>query len=153
LSLRELATLLRKWMAFSRSGLPASFVRHNFLRGADLGLSLLGVGLALALGDHGALLVALSALLVFTYSQMALHRSFSGAPVPLRFFWVPLVVPFVSGFLLATTRIMRTIEWRGQSYQLNGAARLASEAALSAATAMRSSVAPAAPSRSSLLPH
>jgi ceramide glucosyltransferase len=153
LSLRELAALLRKWMAFSRSGLPAAFTHHNFLRGADLGLAIVTAVVAALLDDGIALSFSAAALALFTYSQMSLHQRFAAAPVPLRFAWVPLVVPFISGILLATTRISRTVVWRGQSYQLNGAALLAAApAALSGAVAaVRSSVVPTAPQRNSMI--
>jgi ceramide glucosyltransferase len=164
LDLGELTKLLRKWMTFSRSGLPEGFVHRNILRGVDLGLALGSTVLALAL--DAPLLAAFAALTLafWIYSQVSLYRRLTGFSVPLRFgWWVPVVAPFLAGFLLATSRLNRTVEWRGQSYQLNGSARLASPAsgegrvsltpALSASVArVRSSVAPAAPRRSSMLP-
>jgi hypothetical protein len=93
---------------------------------------------------------------LWIYSQVSLYRKLTGFSVPLRFaFWVPVVAPFLAGFLLATSRLSKTVEWRGQSYQLNGSARLAAGpmTALSASVArVRSSVVPAGQQRSSVLP-
>lgn len=154
LGLSELTTLLRKWMTFSRSGLPTEFLHRNFLRGVDLSLALGSTIVALALGLPLVALLAFATLSLWVYSQVALYRSMTGAHVPLRFaFWVPVVAPFLAGFLLATSGLNRTVVWRGQSYQLNGAARLANAAStLSTQAVARLSGVPAAPSRNSLLP-
>jgi ceramide glucosyltransferase len=155
LGLRELSTLLRKWMTFSRSGLPAEFVRRNWLRGIDLGFALGGSVLGLVLREPLLALLSLAALGTWVYSQVALYRRLTGATVPLRFaFWVPVVVPFVAATLLATSRLARSVEWRGQSYELNGAARLASApvAALSSAAGGRLAVVPPAPPRNLTVP-
>jgi ceramide glucosyltransferase len=146
LSLRALLSLLRKWMAFSRSGLPASFVRRNFVRGAELGLALVGTLATLALDMPALALPFGAALGLWIYSQIMLYGRLSGAKAPLRFAWVPLVVPFLSGLLLASTRLSRVVEWRGQAYQLDARARLSP--ALSPTAPARSSAAPAAPPHS-----
>ncbi len=126
LGLRELSALLRKWMAFSRSGLPAEFVRGNWLRGAELTLALGTTGAALATGHVLAALAPAAALILSLYSQLSLHRRFSGTRVPLRFAWVALVLPIVAGVLLLSTHLKRQVEWRGSSYRLDADARLAS---------------------------
>ena len=147
LSFAALLTLLKKWMAFSRSGLPASFLQHNFARGAEFGLALTGTLLALALGSVPAVLGMGAALALWVYSQMALYGRLSGAHTPARFAWVPLVVPFLSGALLLSTRISNRVEWRGQAYQLDAGARLAASV-LSATVAATSVGALPAPRRS-----
>lgn len=154
LGLRALSTLLRKWMTFSRSGLPAAFVRRNALRGLDLGLLLGVLSVALLAQQADVAWFAAAALGAWTSSQVALYRRASGAGVPLRFaFWVPLVVPFVAGSLLALTRFGRSVEWRGQAYALNAAGRLAQPAVLvSGRAAATSDVASAAPPRNLSFP-
>jgi ceramide glucosyltransferase len=126
LGLPELSTLLTKWMAFSRSGLPSEFIRRNALRGIELSAALaLTVG-GVLLHEPVLALLAASALSVWVYSQIALYRSMTGCDIPLRFaLWVPLVVPFLAGVLMAKSRVTSKVVWRGQAYELNGAARLA----------------------------
>jgi ceramide glucosyltransferase len=130
LGLRELSTLLTKWMAFSRSGLPAEFVHRNFVRGLELSLAL-GLSIAAIVMQEPALaLPASAALALWIYAQVALYRSLTGFDVPVRFaVWVPLVTPFLAGILMAKSSFTRKVVWRGQSYQLNGAARLDTSAA------------------------
>lgn len=147
LDLRELSSLLRKWMTFSRSGLPPEFVRRNWLRGIDMGLALAGGVVGLLLGAPVLVALSLIALSLWVASHVLLYRMLTGAAVPLRFaFWVPAVVPFVVGSLLIASRWARSIEWRGQSYALNDSARLAG--ALSPAARARSAVVPPAPPNS-----
>jgi ceramide glucosyltransferase len=151
LGLRELSSLLRKWMTFSRSGLPAEFVRRNWLRGIDMGLALAGSVLGLLLGEPVLAALSLIALSLWVLSHVLLYRALTGVAVPLRFaFWVPAVVPFVVGSLLVASRWARNIEWRGQSYALNDSARLA--AALSPAARARLAVVPPAPPSSLTVP-
>jgi ceramide glucosyltransferase len=151
LGLKELSTLLRKWMTFSRSGLPAEFVRRNVMRGVDLGLALGGGVLGLALDEPVLAALSLVALSLWVTSQVLLYRRMTGAAVPLRFaFWVPVVVPFVAASLLATSRLARSVEWRGQAYALDGAARLAG--GVSPSTTERLAVVPPAPPRSLTVP-
>jgi hypothetical protein len=53
----------------------------------------------------------------------------TGHDVPLRFaLWVPVVVPFLAGALMAKSRFTSKVVWRGQAYELNAAARLATSA-------------------------
>ncbi|HEX6245747.1 MAG TPA: glycosyltransferase, partial [Polyangiales bacterium] len=96
LSFRALVTLLQKWMAFSRSGLPASFLQRNFVRGAEFGVALVGTLLSLALAAPLAVLSMGAALSLWVYSQMTLYGRLSGAKTEARLAWVPLVVPFLS---------------------------------------------------------
>lgn len=127
LDLGALSALLTKWMAFSRSGLPPVFLRRNFVRGVELAAAL-GLSIsAVLLREPLLALLAASALSSWIFSQVALYRSLTGFDVPLRFaLWVPLVTPFLAAVLMAKSYFTNKVEWRGQSYQLNGAARLAS---------------------------
>ncbi|HEX6240550.1 MAG TPA: glycosyltransferase, partial [Polyangiales bacterium] len=126
LGLRELSTLLTKWMAFSRSGLPAEFVRRNWWRGMEIGLSLALTIAAVVMREPLLALFAASATGMWVYSQASLYQSLTGHDVPLHFaLWVPLVVPFLAAALLAKSRLTSKVEWRGQAYQLNAQARLA----------------------------
>jgi ceramide glucosyltransferase len=127
IGLHELSSLLTKWMAFSRSGLPAEFVHRNFVRGVELA-SALGLTIAAAVMQEPILgLPASAALFMWIYAQVALYRRLTGFDLPLRFaVWVPLVTPFLAAILMAKSSFTHKVEWRGQSYQLNSAARLAS---------------------------
>ncbi len=148
LGLPELSTLLTKWMAFSRSGLPAEFVRRNALRGVELASALALTVIAIVQREPVLAGFAASALAAFIYSQAGLYRSMTGHDVPLRFaLWVPVVVPFLAGILMAKSRMTSKVVWRGQSYELNAAARLATSVKPSGARASL----PALPSASQRL--
>jgi ceramide glucosyltransferase len=152
LGFSELSTLLSKWMTFARSGLPAAFVHRNWLRGVDLSLALTLAAAPFLLEASRVALLAAAPLGLWIVSQVSLYRRLTGARIPLRFaFWVPVVAPFLAGVLMATSGLRRSVVWRGQSYKLNGAARLLGES-LSATTATRSGAATTERPRSSRLP-
>jgi ceramide glucosyltransferase len=141
LGLPELSTLLTKWMAFSRSGLPTEFVRRNALRGVELASALALTITAIVQQEPVLAGFAASTLAAFIYSQVCLYRSMTGQDVPLRFaLWVPVVVPFLAGILMAKSRFTSKVVWRGQAYELNPAARLATSAKPSVARASSSAL-------------
>jgi ceramide glucosyltransferase len=57
---RQFIRVFRRWMLFSTGGLPASFTRPNWLRGALYFTALIATGVALATGNWVGALVAFS---------------------------------------------------------------------------------------------
>jgi ceramide glucosyltransferase len=117
--------LYRRWLCFSRNGLPGSFTLPMWLRGVEFWLALLLLLGAIATGHSGAALVPLSALAVFALGFRALDEQLGGAPIPLRWLWVALAVPFVAPFELVSMALVKQVDWRGRAYALDAQARLA----------------------------
>jgi ceramide glucosyltransferase len=114
----------RRWLMFGQGGLPASFIRPHWIRGALYGVSCAATIAAAASGDLlGAVLPALAAS-SFVWSEIDLQKRCGGASIPLRHVWVAVVLPFLGGVVLLSTMVSKKIDWRGRSYDLDGAARL-----------------------------
>jgi len=125
LSLKEFFKLFRRWIACSQSGLPAGFVRQNWIRGMIAAASLVLTAGALVAAPLWAALPSAAALLLFTWSQLELHEKFSGQRLKKRHAWVPAALPLAGGLVTASTRIDPKIDWRGRSYALDQTSRLA----------------------------
>ncbi|MBK7864434.1 MAG: glycosyltransferase [Archangiaceae bacterium] len=124
LTLVDFFKLFRRWVACSQSGLPASFVRGNWLRGLFAGGALALTVAALVLGHAGAAIFPAAALALFSYSQLNLHEKFSGQKLKLRHFWMPAALPLIGGLVSASTKLDPRVDWRGRSYDLDAAAKL-----------------------------
>lgn len=127
----ELLALLKKWVAFSQSGLPFDFVLANWLRGAAVFAALAGAAGALATGSAAALALCLLALWWWTASQYALHALFAGQPLPLRYLWLPVPLPVLGAALSVAVKLRPTVTWRGRVYALGDGARLKSRTEVS----------------------
>jgi ceramide glucosyltransferase len=124
LSLSGFVLLMRRWLIFSRSGLPAHFKRPAWMHGLALGAALaalvgsIGAGWPVAAG-FAALTVALAC-----QSDILLHREFGGAPIPLKWSWVTVTIPLLGPLALASLVFDRHVDWRGRDYALDVGAHL-----------------------------
>jgi hypothetical protein len=100
-------------------------VRGQQLRGALGGAAFALTAAALAAAPLWAAVPPAAALFLFTWSQLRLHEQFSGQRVKWRHAWLPALLPIVGGLVSASMRLDPTIDWRGRSYSLDEAARLA----------------------------
>jgi ceramide glucosyltransferase len=124
MSLPEFARTARRWLVFSRSGIPARFALAAAFPFLGFWLGLVGfaegvMSRSLAAAAVGAtLMVAASAVL------LALNRATGGPPVPMRWWWMPCLM-FVAGpVVYVTTWIWPHVGWRGRMYDLNAKAEL-----------------------------
>ena len=116
--------LMRRWILFSRSGLPAALKLPGWIRGAAIWAALVaGVG-ALAAGWIGTAGVAAAALVAVCASDRALHRALGGAPLPLRFAWMSVGIALLAPWVLISMRADHHVDWRGRDYALDGGAHL-----------------------------
>lgn len=115
--------LFRRWLLFSRNGLPGMFTGRSWLRGFALGASLVVMIAALAVHPVAAIPAAL-ALLAALLSPLALHRRFGGAKVAWRHLWMVIALPLGGPLLILWSLIQRRVEWRGRDYPLDLHARL-----------------------------
>lgn len=114
----------RRWLLFSRSGLPTSFTRPHWLRGALYGASLVLSAMSVLGGNGSGLVLSLGAMAGFVVSQMQLHRKMGGQPIAWRHLWVPAVLPLVGGAVMLSALFSKRVDWRGRIYQLDARARL-----------------------------
>lgn len=124
LSLGGFIMTFRRWLLFSRSGLPTSFTRPHWLRGALYGVALSLLGVSIARLDIVGGVVALAAAGLFVGSQLLLHRKLGGLPVPWRHVWVPALLPLIGGGVMVAAMFSKSVDWRGRVYRLDAGARL-----------------------------
>jgi ceramide glucosyltransferase len=117
--------LMRRWLLFSRNGLPFEFTRPMWLRGAEFWIAFAAFALALHGCHFAAALAPLAALATYGWSLLDAHRRLGGAPIAARFWWVPVAIPLVAPPLLGWSLVHHTVEWRGRAYALDARARLA----------------------------
>ena len=124
MSFRRFLQLFRRWLMFSKGGLPMAFVRLHFFKATLWTLSALGLVVALlAASPMTASLFALN-LVTMAASDLALQRQQGGAHPSWLGLSVALSLPLVGGGVLLSTKVSRRIDWRGRSYALDGTARL-----------------------------
>jgi ceramide glucosyltransferase len=126
LGLRDFMGVFARWIAFSRTGLPAlSFKAVPMLHGVAFWL---GTALAVAaLADGHPVAAAIAALVpvAVALSINELHRAVGGAPLRLRHAWVALALLLAAPVVLLRSLISRRVSWRGRSYDLDAGAHLA----------------------------
>lgn len=126
LGLADFARTLRRWLIFSRSGLPVgSFKGRVWMRGLEFWLGLL-LTLGTGLTGHPLLaLIAAVAPATVLWSMVRLHRKFGGAPLAWRHAWVPLFILLAGPFAVLSAVLWPRVAWRGRKYRLDARSRLA----------------------------
>jgi hypothetical protein len=117
----EFARAARRWLVFSRSGIPGAFVL-----GAIIPFAAFWVGLVCALLGGSIVVVALGVLLMAAVSAeiLALDHATGAPPPPPRFWWMAPFMLFTGPFVYATTWFWPEVRWRGRVYELNARAEL-----------------------------
>ncbi|HEY2747503.1 MAG TPA: hypothetical protein VGL86_22925, partial [Polyangia bacterium] len=128
LTLGEFLPIFRRWMYFSRNGLPTSFVWRQWLQGGEWFVAFGALVAALVTGHLIAALLPLAAMAAQTASLIALNRRYGGAPIPARLWWAAAAFYFISPVVLVQNMLKKRVEWRGRVYALNTAAALATPA-------------------------
>ncbi|MGZ3425625.1 MAG: glycosyltransferase family 2 protein [Polyangia bacterium] len=124
MKLRDFLRLMRRWVLFSRSGLPARLTWPAYVHGTAIWLALLA-GVAGALqGSWAAVIVAGAALVAACDSDRSLYRDLDGTPLPRRFAWVTIAIALAGPFVAASMWLDHHVDWRGHDYALDGNARL-----------------------------
>jgi ceramide glucosyltransferase len=126
MSLLGFIPVLRRWMIFSKSGLPGAFVRPMWRRGIQYFLAVIGTGIALATAQPLVALFPAIALITYGLSMLGLYRAFAGEYPPFRYAFVAWMVPIVGTAAFISSFAYKKVEWRGRSYALDTAGELAS---------------------------
>ncbi|MDB4968614.1 MAG: hypothetical protein JWN44_4303 [Myxococcales bacterium] len=125
MTLREFLPVYRRWMAFSKNGLPLSFTWRQWMTGVTFYGSLILAIVAYATGGFFAALPSLMALALVGASQLVLQRRYGGASIPLRLAWTAWGVFVLAPVIMAGNLFRRQVSWRGRVYTLDSAAALA----------------------------
>jgi ceramide glucosyltransferase len=125
MTLRQFLPVFRRWMSFSRNGLPTSFVWRQWLQGAGFFISLIAMIAALATGNTLVALAPAAALTAQSASLFILQRRYGGAPIPARWFWTPVAFFLIAPVILLQNALKRKVEWRGREYKLGKSDALA----------------------------
>ncbi|MCU1278564.1 MAG: hypothetical protein JWM53_2110 [bacterium] len=125
MTLRQFLPVFRRWMMFSKNGLPVSFVWRQWLQGAAFFVSLTALVAAMATGHFIAALFPLAALIAQGASMLVLQEQYGGAPIPAKWAWTPFAFFLLAPFVLLQNTLKRKVEWRGREYKLDTGAALA----------------------------
>jgi ceramide glucosyltransferase len=125
LGLAEFARMFRRWLIFSRSGLPSwSFKLPVWLRGLEFWLGFLIATLALADRQYAAATVAAATVVAVSVSIVRLHRALGGAAIGWRHAWVPAALLLLGPLVLVSAILKPEVAWRGRTYQLDARSKL-----------------------------
>jgi ceramide glucosyltransferase len=128
MSFRAFLPVYRRWMMFSKNGLPLSFTWRQWLLGAEFFVSLFALLVALVTGHWLGAPAPAAAFLSIGVSLNLLSRNYGGAPIPLKYSWAAWAFFLVSPVVLMSNLLRKRVDWRGREYQLDGAAALAQHA-------------------------
>jgi ceramide glucosyltransferase len=125
MSNRDFVKTYRRWIAFSRSGLPGKeFKLASWLRGVVFfgGLALAALGAVAA--TPAAALLGLLASIAIASSINHLHHAAGGAAIRLRHLWVSFALLLSAPIIYLGIFSKRELSWRGRTYQLDASSRL-----------------------------
>lgn len=130
-------SVYRRWILFSRRGIPLHFKLPQILR------VVLFIGL-LALGITGILVGSAALALVGVVGALAsgvvinrLHAEFGGVPTGLRNSWVVYGLLILAPYVFLRVLLARQVDWRGRVYHLDASTRLKGSSDLDAHAADR----------------
>ena len=125
LGLRDFLPIYRRWMAFSRNGLPLSFTWPQWLLGGGFFAAVMTAVVTALFAPPIALVAPALAIAAFTVTLLRLNRAYGGAPVPLRWAWTPALLLLVAPGVLVSTLLRKQVGWRGRTYDVDRTAALA----------------------------
>jgi ceramide glucosyltransferase len=125
MTLGQFLPVFRRWMMFSRNGMPTSFVWRQWLQGAEFGAALIALVVALATSHFIAAMAPFAALVAIGASLLVLQRRHGGAPIPARYAWASVGFFLIAPYVLVQNLLKKRVEWRGREYRLDAAAALA----------------------------
>ncbi|MBW2522885.1 MAG: glycosyltransferase [Deltaproteobacteria bacterium] len=116
-----------RWITFSRSGLPGrTFKLISWLRGAVFWAGLVLAVVAASQGLWAAAAVAAAVPMASAASINVLHRSQGGGALRFQHLWVSFALVLTAPLVMLWIFTHREVTWRGRTYSLNAASRLAS---------------------------
>jgi ceramide glucosyltransferase len=124
MSAREFWPVYRRWLQFSRNGLPLSFTWPQWLIGIEFFALVAAALLAVAAGATTAAGVALLALFGLGWHLYTIGTVYGGAPLPLRWLWTPFALLGAAPAVVLANVLRPEVHWRGRDYRVDRAAAL-----------------------------
>ncbi|NPC69017.1 glycosyltransferase [Corallococcus sp. AB004] len=124
LGLGAFLRIFRRWLLFSESGIPGTFARPLWVRGAVSWLSWGALATAVARRAWSPALLSAVPIGFSVWSQLRLQRACHGPEVAPRHYWVPALLPLLGAGVALSARLSRDVDWRGRGYRLDAKARL-----------------------------
>jgi ceramide glucosyltransferase len=125
MSFPDFMELVKRWLLVSQRGLPHSFVRPLWVRGAAVWTALLLAVGALLFASPISALLPIGAAVMIGGSLGALHTKFGGAPLGVRLGWCALAIFFFLPPIYFQTMRQSDVRWRGRVYPVTRERRLA----------------------------
>jgi ceramide glucosyltransferase len=126
LSLHEFSGIYRRWIIFSRTGLPSwSFKLHSWLRGITFWAGLVIAIAGAVVSSWSVALIALLVPLAVTASINSLHETLGGARLKWKHRWVGFALLATAPLFMISFFSRNQVSWRGREYELGSDARLA----------------------------
>ena len=124
LTIKQFIPIYKKWLYFSKNGLPFSFTWRQWVFCSQFYLAVALLPLTIYTTQWIAACAALLAIMVFTWGLTTVHKEYGGSPVPYRFMWAPITMLMMAPAIIVSNKINNTINWRGRNYTLNDKAAL-----------------------------
>jgi len=124
MSLADFGRLMRRWVLFSRSGLPARLTRPAYAHGVAIWLAVIAVAAGALLHAWWSIAAGTAALVAVCIGDRALFGATGRAPLPYRFAWVTLAIALAGPIVAASMWLDHRVDWRGREYALDASARL-----------------------------
>jgi ceramide glucosyltransferase len=124
MTLRDFLPYCRRWLLFSKNGLPNAFTWRQCFLGAGFNLCAIATVFAFLLGYPEAALSNLLSVLIIGASLARVNRQHGGGALPLRLkvaSW--MIVPILTGVYFVNL-MSHEVTWRGRPYQLTNKAEL-----------------------------
>lgn len=124
MSIQEFARCARRWLMFSRSGIPARFAVGPAALFLAFWLGLAAFAQAIQLGSAPAAVVGFGLMLTACAALILLNRYVGGPRIPARWWWMSPALLLSGPFVYFTTWVWPEVRWRGRTYGLNVKAEL-----------------------------
>ncbi len=125
LSLRDFVKVYRRWITFSRTGLPASFKVPQHLRASLFFVQLAVLVAGLLAGSAWAAGIGLVGVLAAGASVNRLYDLYAFRSLAAWQYPVIFVLLLVSPWIYGQVLMGRDVTWRGRTYRLSGSGALA----------------------------
>jgi ceramide glucosyltransferase len=124
MSLIDFARTARRWLVFSRSGIPRRFALSSGFHYFAFWLGLVGLAESAASGSLPLALAGATLMAAESAVLLALNRATGGPPVPMRWWWMPFLMFLTGPIVYVSTWLWPHVGWRGRTYDLNAKAEL-----------------------------
>ena len=124
MGLRDFLRLMRRWVLFSRSGLPARLTRPEYLHGGAIWLAIIVAAVGAHFGWWPVIFIGGAALAAACGSDRRLYAALGGSPLPRRFAWVTVGIALAGPLVAVSMWLDHHVDWRGHDYALDAQARL-----------------------------